>query len=139
MNYPIDLKIQYKNTSEYRICLRNLFQMNPENFIINTTQEYDINGMDDESRDELSYDETAASGIMDYIFEKTRDNPLFMMLYEQSAALMFSTDKEIGLSVLLSYDYMADFHNCLVLFLKSPELFNDKTPCYSILMKKISR
>ena len=139
MNYPVDLKIQYENTSEYRICLRNLFQMNPEKFIINTTHEYDINGMDDESRDELSYDETAASGIMDYIFEKTRNNSLFMTLYEQSAALMFSVDKEIGLSVLLSYDYMADFHNCLVLFLKSPELFNDKTPCYSILMKKVTR
>lgn len=139
MDYPIDLIIKYETTTEYRISLRNLFKMNPKNYIINTEPDYDITSIDDETRDELSYDETAASGIMNYIYEKTRAHPLFQKLYELSAGLMFSTDNEIGLSVLLSYDYLADFHNCLVVFMKTPELFSRETECYYSLLKRLSR
>ena len=138
MYYPVDLKMEYLDTAGYRSCLRQLFKMNPNNYIINTNNEYDIHSMDDESIDELSYDETAASGILDYIYEKTRDNILFQKLYQLSAGLMFSTDHEIGVSVLFSYDYLADFHKCLVAFLKDPNEFTIDTPYYSTLVKKLS-
>lgn len=138
MNYPVDLKMEYLDTAGYRSCLRQLFKMNPNNYVINTNNEYDVNSMDDESIDELSYDETAASGILDYVYEKTRDNTLFQKLYQLSAGLMLSTDMEIGVSVLFSYDYLADFHNCLVAFMKDSVGFTLDTPYYSTLVKKLS-
>lgn len=138
MNYPIDLLIEYVDTKGYRSCLRNLFQMNPDKYSIHASDKYDVHNMDEESLDELSYDETAASGILDFVYEKTRNNSLFQKIYELAAGLMFSTDMEIGVSVLFSYDYLADFHKCLVAFMKDPNKFTINTHCYSVLIKKLS-
>jgi len=138
MNYPLDLLMEYVDTKGYRTCLRKLFQMNPDKYAVNTSDDYDIHNMDEESIDELSYDETAASGVLDYVYEKTRSHSLFQKLYELAAGLMFSTDQEIGVSVLFSYDYLADFHKCLVAFMKDPNEFTIDTHCYSVLIKKLS-
>jgi hypothetical protein len=70
--------------------------------------------IDPVSRDELEYDEKSADLAMQYVMDKTSHLPLFAPIYEQAASFMFSTDKNIGIAVLFSYDYLLLFHNCLV-------------------------
>jgi hypothetical protein len=88
--------------------------------------------IDPVSKDELEYDEEAANQAMDHVFQTTKNNPIFKELYLLAAARMFSTDPEIGLSVLFSYDYLEIFHYCLVSFYDIPVLkdriipFDDK-------------
>ena len=38
---------------------------------------------------------------------------------------MMSTDQEIGLAVLFSYDYFPEFHKCFVQYMHNKEKFND--------------
>jgi hypothetical protein len=48
----------------------------------------------------------------------------------KAAATMISEDLNLGLVILLSYDYFSDFHNCLVSFLTSDSegpILNDIT------------
>ena len=108
--YPVDLIIRYNNTIEYRHSLRLIFSMSSSKFPV---LDDDI---DPVSRDELEYDEEAAKQARDYVFRTTKKNPIFNELYLLAAARMFSTDPEIGLSVLFSYDYLEIFHYCLVSF-----------------------
>lgn len=108
--YPINLVVRYNNTLEYRQSLRLLFSMSDSKY---PALDEDI---DEVSRDELEYDEEAAKQAMDYVFRTTKKNPIFNELYLLAAARMFSTDPEIGLSVLFSYDYLEIFHYCLVSF-----------------------
>lgn len=119
-SYPVDLDIEYSNDFEYRKSLRRLFQMNSSNYPSNI--ESDI---DPVSRDELEYDEQSAEIAMECVIRKTRENPLFYALYEQSATFMFSTNIDIGLAVLFSYDYLLLFHRCLSDYFKS--LTDNKT------------
>jgi len=68
---------------------------------------------EEETLDELDYDETIASAFLDSVYEKTRHIPEFQQLYDLAAACMFSTDREIGMAVLFSYDYFGLFHSLL--------------------------
>jgi hypothetical protein len=119
--YPVDLNIEYSNDFEYRKSLRRLFQMNSSNYP--SIVESDIDNI---TRDEQEYDEQSAAMAMECVIHKTRDNPLFYALYEQSATFMFSTNIDIGLAVLFSYDYLLLFHRCLSDYFKS--LTDNKTP-----------
>ena len=56
------------------------------------------------------------SAAMDEIYEKTKHLEQFQSLYISAAALMFSTDPNIGLAVLFSYDYFSLFHTCIQAF-----------------------
>ena len=107
-SYPIDLTLSYTNDEEYRKSIRNLFQMKSDSYpdIVHS----DIDAV---SRDELEYDENSAYSAMDYVFDNTRNVPPFIAIYEQAASFMFSTDINIGMAVLFSYDYLLLFHNCL--------------------------
>jgi hypothetical protein len=107
-SYPTDLTISYTNDEEYRKIIRRVFQMKSDSYpdIVHS----DIDAV---SRDELEYDETSAYSAMEYIFDKTRRVPPFIAIYEQAASFMFSTDINIGMAVLFSYDYFLLFHNCL--------------------------
>lgn len=107
-SYPTDLTISYTNDEEYRKIIRRVFQMKSDSYpyIVHS----DIDAV---SRDELEYDETSAYSAMEYIFDKTRRVPPFIAIYEQAASFMFSTDINIGMAVLFSYDYLLLFHNCL--------------------------
>jgi len=96
----------YSNNEEYRSCLRNYFHMNIEE--LEREHSY-IKECDRESYDELLYDDEAIKKGMDDILEKTRDNPVFTSLYTLAAGQFLSDDIGIGLCVLLSYDYFADF------------------------------
>ena len=65
-------------------------------------------------------------------------NSLFLYVLDKAAARMFSTDREIGLSILFSYDYLDVFHNCLVFFYTNENEFTDTTDCYVELLKRLS-
>jgi hypothetical protein len=94
--------------------------------------------LDEETEDEISYDEEAATKKMDEIYSKTKDNDLFMNIYKTAALRMFSEDPEIGLAVLFSYDYLPLFYLCLVEYFKSLGTLNNANTNYSNLLKKIS-
>ena len=108
-SYPIQLTIEYSNDTEYRHCLRKLFKMNPVNYP-------DISEMnlDDITKDEQSYDLDAANITMDYILEITNTIPEVINLYEKTASFMFSTDPNIGLTIMLGYDYLDLFHQLII-------------------------
>ena len=130
--------IIYDNNKCYRQCLRELFEMNEANYQekINTIKSRE--GLDEETEDEISYDDDAASKMMDDIFDKTQSNELFNYIYLIAAAKFLSQDATIGLAVLFSYDYLSSFFLCLVDYLKDPANFNKENNNYIALLKKIS-
>jgi hypothetical protein len=107
--YPFHLDINYETSNEYRQCIRKLFCMDTNTFshITNDTN------LDNESRDELEYDEEMTTIALNYIFNKTKDYEIFRNIYTLASNRMFSNDLEIGLTVLLSYDYLIYFHKFL--------------------------
>ena len=68
----------YTTNKKYRQAVRDFCRMNCQDENI----ELEI---DDESRDELLFDTLASKKIMDSIFEKTRNHPLWQNLYDKSA------------------------------------------------------
>ena len=75
--------------------------------------------------------------MMDNIYDNTKKNNHFQILYDIAAARMLSQDREIGLCVLFSYDYLMLFRPCLEEYLKSPETFNNKSVSYENLLRKL--
>ena len=130
--YPTKLKIFYNTNTTYRNCLRTLFKMNPNNF-----PKFDTD-LDDETRDENDYDIDSAAIAMNTVLHDINKNSLFLYVLDKAAARMFSTDREIGLSILFSYDYLDVFHECLVYFYKNESEFTDTTDCYVELLKRLS-
>lgn len=128
-NYNINKDVYYTNNAQYRQCLRELFNMN-------CVLDSSLEGLDEETQDELLYDEKTMSLIMDEIYDATKNNELFNELYDLAAARMFSTDRTIGQAVLLSYDYLCFFHNCLASFLKDE--FDNKNEYYLLLKIKLT-
>lgn len=135
-SYPVDLDIEYSNDFEYRKSLRRLFQMNSSNYPSIVKSDIDI-----VSRDELEYDEHSADLAMDCVIKKTCGNPLFYALYEQAATFMLSTNIDIGLAVLFSYDNLILFHRCLSDYFKSlmdnEDTFTDQNVNYKLIYKKL--
>lgn len=113
----------YKTTTEYRIVFRQITNSanNPPD------NPYNI---DDETLDESDYDEVAVSAFLDQIYAKTKDNPLFCSIYDLAAAKMISEDREIGLTILLSYDYLWAFYPCLCEYNDHPETFSETNEWY---------
>jgi hypothetical protein len=128
-------KIEYNNNTEYRKCMRDLFMMKRENYIENIER---IENIDEETEDEISYDEKAVLEILDSIYLITKDNHLFNKIYRIAAAKMLSDDNSIGLAVVFSYDYFSFFSLCLVDYLCNPNDFDEGNENYSNLLKKIS-
>ena len=93
--------------------------------------------IDEETRDEMMYDERTVSKIMDELLEVTISHPLFQYLYDAAAGKMLSTNREIGQAVLFSYDYLPLFHKCLASFVRSPADFTETNQYYVALSKKI--
>lgn len=131
------ITLDYTNTAEYRRCLRSIFDMDAENFILNKNAYSEP--LDDETADELSYDETAAEKFMDYVYEKTKDHPLFQATYDIAAGFMFSMDRNIGLTILFSYDYLREFYACFMTYAMSPSGFTAETPCYVALVRRLGK
>jgi len=130
-SYPTTLNIQYSDNTEFRNCLRQIFKMNCHHFP-------NTDDLDEETADEIMYDSKAANDTMDFIFSKTKHNTLFNTLYAKTASFMFSTDTEIGLTILFSYDYLYLFHSLLVLFFSNDIHFDlSKSSEYNTLYTKI--
>jgi hypothetical protein len=129
----------YTTNAQYRQCLRELFKMNPEicEAKVANTEKHNQESIDDETADEMRYDNDAVGKIMDHVYEKTKNHPLFQELYEKAAAKMMSLDPEIGLCILFSYDYLLLFRNCLDVFFKSQPAFNEETTEFIALRQKL--
>jgi len=130
--------IDYKDNTGYRRCLRELFQMNSKNYEDKINSLNSIERLDHETEDEISYDDESAANTMDYIYEKTKNNSLFIEVYKIAASKMISEDPTIGQAVLLSYDYLPFYYLCLVDYLNTPNLFDKENINYINLLKKIS-
>ena len=130
MYYNLDLELTpYSNDIEYRKSLRKLFTMQKTVLFCEE--------IDEITNDENDYDGDSASKAMDFVYEQTKNNELFQKLYDSAASKMLSQDREIGLAVLYSYDYMLYFHNCFIDFYKNPSEFNDTKDTYILLSKKL--
>lgn len=127
--------LDYNTNEEYREIFRQIVNMD------NKIEEYpsirengatldDFSQLDRETQDEMMYDSVAATKFINYIYKITRDHFDFQDLYELAAAKMISTDHEIGLSVLCSYDYLKYFYPCLCTYIESPEKFCDTHKFY---------
>jgi hypothetical protein len=93
--------------------------------------------LDIETYDELLYDNASSKKTMDEIFKKTYSIPAFKKLYTKAAALFFSTDPEIGMSVLLCYDYLYLFIECLNELDNNPNNYSFKNESYKTLLAKL--
>ena len=114
--------IRYNNDTEFRNCLRVVFNM---------VHKLDIDpDYDDITHDETDYDFEATTKAMDFIFEQTKDNKQFQILYDLAAAKMISVDRTIGLAVMFSYDNLKVFHCCLCDFIENKEIFDENTDSY---------
>jgi hypothetical protein len=115
--------------------MRELFKMNAENYPENV--KHNAETWDDETTDEMCYDNQSALKTMDFVYKETKDNLLFQAIYDLAAAQMISTDREIGLCVLFSYDYMRYFHRCIMDYLKSPVEFSSNNENYRDLLERL--
>jgi len=138
IKYPTNIIIIYKNTNEYRESIRKIFIMNKENYEekIKKIENHNDEILDDETRDEISYDDESAKVMLEFIFQKTQNIEEFSELYKKAAGRMFSTDETIGQAVLFSYDYLYYYHYCLVDFFNG--VFDKNSNSYKELLKKLS-
>ena len=112
--YDHSLEIKYTDDIEYQYNICRVFGM-----------------------ENSEYDDNLVSAGLDYIYQKTKSIPLFCDLYTIAAGKMLSDDPEIGMAIVLSYDYFDLFHLCLVDFLKDGVLESENEN-YKNLHKKIS-
>lgn len=109
--------VPYSNSAEYRNSLRQMFGMDIPKMLLQLQHEYpDFDGFDEETRDELLFDHIAMENGMNYIYEHTNDCVEIQQLYLAAAGLMLSENPEIGLAVLMSYDYLFTFSKILLVF-----------------------
>ncbi len=109
--------IVYSNDTEYRECVRKVFQFNP-------LEKYNYNGklchfndLDPVTQDELMYDSKTVETHMDELFDLTKDCVHFRELYLYAAGRMFSTEHKIGQAVLCSYDTFHYYYSCIWYYL----------------------
>lgn len=123
-------QFEYSNTTEYRNIFRKITHQSidpPEN-------PFDL---DEETLDELHYDESTVSKFLDTVFANTNTNPSFQTLYDLAASKMISMDREIGLAVLFSYDYFGAFYPCYCEYLQNPTTFSETNPLYVKIYQKL--
>lgn len=129
----------YDSDQEYRAFLRTIIQMDPSKFY--ETEDIKCDPADPnvsaETIDEYNYDVDAVKTYLDNVYSNTKSHPAFQRLYSAAAALMFSENTEIGLAVLMSYDYLAWFYPCYQNYLKNGEKMVENCEFYCRLMGRI--
>ncbi len=125
----MNIFVKYDDDFSYRKSVREVFGMRVDESAVDP--DYDAI-----TRDELLYEEAAMSKGLDEIYARTKDAPDFSEIYAICAGFMLSTDPNIGLAVVFSYDYFDKFHPCLVDFLATGSISSANR---ENLMKKISR
>jgi|TARA_B100002019_G_C21200506_1_gene563763 hypothetical protein len=128
--YNINANIDYSDNTSFRNALRDVFNMK-------CIEDVNNSDLDDESRDELLYDEKTVNNCMTFILETTKDNPIFIELYQITAGRVLSTDLGIGLSILFSYDNLKLFHLLLKDFFKDPYNYDKSFDSYKNLYNHI--
>jgi hypothetical protein len=119
----------YTNNTEYRQALRDFFNMD-----ISICQQQFDDEMDNETADELAFDAETVERKMNELYETTRNSNAFQTLYSHAAGKMLSLNPEIGLAVLLSYDYFSYFAQVLK---RMDETDIELSDCYNLLLEKI--
>jgi hypothetical protein len=135
--YPKHLVLPpYTTNTGYRQCLRQIFQMNKDNYpeSIKQLEEELGDDFDKETRDEIEYDEDSAGLMMQFIRNQTKHLPIFQRLYELAAARFLSRDHEIGVAILYAYEYLPSFHKCVCIFLNNPDELTENTAAYKDLV-----
>lgn len=133
IEYHFDMNVSYDSNQTYRQCIRDLFFMNTTNL--------SLSDLDEETRDELLYDDKTINQTMKQLFDVTSNDPLFQELYDLGAATFFSTDRSIGQAVMFSYDYLIWFHRCLQCFFStanSNSEWNEKNEFYVRIKSRLS-
>lgn len=110
--YNINTTVDYFDNASYRSALRKVVNMDISN--INVPFDQMDDDLDNETIDELLFDNDAMTRCMDSIYKKTKSNDIFKEFYTIAANKMFSEDPNIGLAICFSYDYFYYFHKCLV-------------------------
>ena len=122
----------YETDEEYRAFLRQITNMDPSKFY--ETDDIYCDPTDPkvspETIDEYNYDSASITQYLDKVFSDTKSRPEFQRLYTAAAALMFSEKQDIGLAVLMSYDYLAYFHTIYVTYLKTPDSWSAETDTF---------
>lgn len=104
------IDVSYSNNTQYRALFRQITQMDTSKYIDN------INTLDDvdaETLDEYNFDGEKVDAFLSLVVKYTIHVPEFKHIYELAAARMFSIDPEIGITILLSYDYLYLFYPLL--------------------------
>lgn len=129
-------KRDYQNNTEYRNVLRELFCMDIPNMLKQLRSEYpDFEGFDEETQDELLFDSKAVEHGLTEIFKETIHCDEIKQLYISAAGVMLSENPEIGLAVLMSYDYLSLFINILFVFFSEGKENISKCDDYSKLQR----
>ena len=117
--YNTSVTVEYYNNQQYRQCLRMVFSMDitKSNEYIHYLETANNETLDEETEDEMLFDNDSVLKSLNFIFDKTKDNIAFIELYELAAAKMISQDLNIGMTICFSYDYFFLFHKYLVIFI----------------------
>jgi len=112
--------ISYQSNKEYRHWIRRIFHFTKDakSYYADLTENDMISAdnIDDESKDEMEFDDINMERGLDFLFEKTKDDVIFEELYLLAAATMISTDIKIGQVILCSYDFFHLYYTCLWYF-----------------------
>lgn len=131
----------YSTTEEYREVLRHIVQMDPTKYYSDEQfgLETSADEIDNETMDEFHYDNHAMSAYLDGVYHTTNQHPLFQRMYLSAAALMLSTNPEIGLAILFSYDYLAPFYLCYQSYLLDPSKFSENNQFYRSIIERLDK
>jgi hypothetical protein len=128
----------YSTTAEYRQVLRQIVHMDPTKLYSDDQLAVDETA-DEETLDEFCYDDAAMSAYLDGVYQTTHHHPLFSRMYFAAAALMISTNPEIGLAILFSYDYLGPFYLCYQSFLLDPVAFSENNQFYRSIIERLEK
>ena len=130
LNYykTLPSQIEYDTTTQYRNIIRKIFRFDSKKVSCygDESIDYDLNSVDEESKDELLFDSHAIQIHMDILLLSTINVPLFKDLYVKAATLFFSTDPTIGQVALCSFDTFSWYHTCIWHFLHFGNLYCDE-------------
>jgi hypothetical protein len=117
--YNTEAVVIYSSDEEYRECINQVFCI-------------------ELSEDEFFYDNNKISGVLDAIYEKTKNNLLFKNLYERGAAQFLSMDLEVGLASMFSYSYFDLFH-CILCDILRYNTLDESNIFYCKLLKLLTK
>lgn len=144
--YNHNIPVQYSDNAEYRECFRRVFSIDTRQVLerLKTTYADTWDTFEDETKDELMFDEDQVNAVMCDIMDNTADYVPFRELYKLAAACMISQDLDIGLSILLSYDYFQEFHAVLAEWFCRPDdisatEFAESSEAFQKLQKRLHK